>query len=74
VSEAKRITPGQIGYWAKGDRQIVVQIALDHGMEPAVGESVSPEKARDWLNENAVPEGLRFDWWGIFFILIPEKT
>jgi hypothetical protein len=78
VSEVKRITPSQIGYWAKGDRRTVVQIAIDHGMELGAGESISnermPDKAKDWLNEHAVTEGFRFGWRGIFFMLLPEEA
>jgi hypothetical protein len=79
VVTLKMVTTDQIGYWAKGDRQVVVQIAIDHGMELGDEKNVwtpdeMADKAQAWLNENVVPEGLRFDWWGIYFILMPEES
>jgi hypothetical protein len=107
----KVVTPAQIGYWLKAERPeealgLVVQIAIDHGMElgaeekiyeaftrgeknipppcpvpgmpdldvveMVIGPNGMADKAQAWLNNHAVPEGLRFDWWEGFFILLPE--
>lgn len=39
-------------------------------VEMVIGPSGLSDKAQTWLNENAVPEGWRFQWWNGLFTLL----